>query len=121
MPGDWELGVAVKWHTGWPTTAAFLVGEDEDDLRIEFGPRNAENLNDFFNLDIRVARVWKFPDSRLTAFLEITNLTNRENECCVDYDVEFEEDDEEEGEPELERSVDHWLGITPAVGILWEF
>lgn len=120
QPEDWEIGAAVKVHSGWPTTAAFLVGEDEDDLRIEFGPRNAENLNTFFNLDVRIARDWEYPDSRLTAFLEISNLTNRENDCCVDYDLEFDEE-EEDAEPEFERSVDHWLGITPSIGILWEF
>ena len=74
-------------------------------------------LNTFFNLDARLARVWAFEKSRLTAFFEVANLTNRRNECCVDYDIEGEDDED----PVLERSIDHWLGITPAIGVLWEF
>lgn len=116
--GAWEVGLATRWRSGWPTTAATLTGEDESDLALVFGPRNAERLGDFFNLDARVARTWTWPGKRLTAFIEVSNLSNRQNECCVDYDGEIDEDT---GEAVLERSVDHWLGITPSAGLLFEF
>lgn len=113
----WEFGLAARAHSGWPTTSAALAGVPGD-YRLEFGPRNAERLNRFASLDLRVARSWQLSRGQLTAFAEVSNLTNRQNECCVDYDIDFD-DDSEVGD--LERSVDHWLGVTPAVGILWEF
>ena len=117
QPGDWEIGLAVKLHSGWPTTLAVLIGDDEENYQLVFDPRNDDNLNTFFNLDARLARVWDFENSRLTAFFEISNLSNRKNECCVDYDIESDDEDNDF----LERSVDHWLGATPAIGVLWEF
>jgi len=54
----------------------------------------------------------------LLAFLEITNLADRRNQCCYDYDVV---QDEQSGENMLERSYDYWLPLLPAVGFLWQF
>lgn len=117
--GPWEAGAAVRLHSGWPTTSAELVIDEDGEYQILFGPRNRENLDTFFNLDVRLSYAWEWPGNRVTAFVEVSNLSDRRNECCVDYDVEYE--DEEEEAPLLERSVDHWLGITPAIGVLWEF
>lgn len=115
--GPWVLGAAINAHSGWPTTRATLVGDTEEDPRVVFGPRNRDTLNSFFSLDARLARTWALPRGKLSAWVEVTNLTDHANECCVDYDIE--EDDN--GDGYLERSVDHWLGITPALGLLWEF
>ncbi len=52
------------------------------------------------------------------AFLEISNLTNRRNECCLDWDFE---EDEATGEDVFERGVDYWMPLLPAIGVLWEF
>ena len=84
-----------------------------------YGPRNSDSLDTFANLDFRVSRTWQLEKSRITAFFELSNALDRKNECCVDYD--FEEEDQTEEFPVLERSVDDWLGIAPAIGVLWEF
>jgi outer membrane receptor protein involved in Fe transport len=115
--GQWDFGLAARLHSGWPTTAATVERDEEGELVLLPAARNAENLRTFSNIDLRVARSWQLPRSRLTAFFEISNAQDHRNECCIDYDVE-EEDDEI---PVLERSVDHWLGISPAIGLLWEF
>ncbi len=52
------------------------------------------------------------------AFFEVSNLTNRRNECCLDYDIE---EDETTGEEYFDLSYDYWLPLVPAVGVLWEF
>ncbi|NND45893.1 MAG: TonB-dependent receptor [Xanthomonadales bacterium] len=113
--GPWELGVALKAHSGWPTTPASLEFGDDGEPILVPGPRNSAQLNTFVNLDLRVTRRWQLPRSQLTGYFELNNALDRRNECCVDYDLE------DEDEPVLERSVDHWLGIAPAVGLLWEF
>jgi outer membrane receptor protein involved in Fe transport len=113
--GPWELGAAVKAHSGWPTTAAILASGQDDEPVLVTGQRNATLLNTFVNVDLRIARGWQFRRSRLTAYFELNNALDRKNECCVDYDLE------DDDVPVLERSVDHWLGISPAIGILLEF
>ncbi len=113
---NWELGFAAHIHTGWPTTLATLKGDEEEPLLV-FEPRNQARLNTFASIDFKAARLWQFEKSRFSVFIEFSNLFNRQNECCVDYDL----DDEDEEEPTLEHSIDSWLGIVPAIGILWEF
>ena len=136
--GLWEVGVAVSIHSGWPTTGMEFEmvpaedeedgeeagdGEDEEDDDDEYdyipipGPRNAEQLGTFATLDFRVSREFPVKIGRLSGFFEVTNATNRRNECCIDYDL----DEDEDGNVLLDRSVEHWLPIIPAIGVLWEF
>jgi outer membrane receptor protein involved in Fe transport len=122
--GDkWDVALATSIHTGWPATALSLVedGVDEDGEPVFVavpGPRNVERLRTFASIDFRVSRNWQLKRSKLMAFLEVTNLANRKNECCYDYDFE---EDEDTGEEFFGRSRDFWLPLMPAVGILWEF
>jgi outer membrane receptor protein involved in Fe transport len=122
--GDkWDVALATSVHTGWPATALSLVedGVDEDGEPVFVavpGPRNVERLRTFASVDFRVSRKWQLKRSKLMAFLEVTNLANRQNECCYDYDFE---EDEDTGEEFFGRSRDFWLPLMPAVGILWEF
>ena len=128
-PGPWEIGLAVSVHSGWPTTGMSLgmlpapieeeVDEDEGEDRYFPipGPRNGERLGTFAQIDFRVSRQFNVRYGRLSAFFEVTNASNRKNECCVDYDL----DEDENGNVFLDRTVEHWLPIIPAAGILWEF
>lgn len=117
-PGLWEIGSALNIHTGWPTTGMTLgFDEDEEEYFPIPGPRNAERLGTFATLDFRIARKFPVRIGRLSAFLEITNATDRNNECCIDYDIEEDEDEN----VFLDVSVEHWLPRIIAVGILWEF
>ena len=48
---------------------------------------------------------------------EITNLLDRNNQCCIeDYDVV-----PGRPEPQLEIENGFWLPILPAIGVQWEF
>ena len=119
----WDVSLAGSVHSGWPLTELFLVEDGVDDEgEIEYvampGPRNAERHSTFASLDFRVSRTWKLQRGSFMAFLEVSNLTNRSNECCLDYDFE---EDEDTGEDVFERGVDYWMPLLPAIGILWEF
>jgi outer membrane receptor protein involved in Fe transport len=119
----WDVALAASVHTGWPLTELSLVeaGVDEDG-EIEYaavpGPRNVGRHPTFASIDFRLGRKWKLNRGSFLAFLEISNLTNRKNQCCLDWDFE---DDEETGEEIFERGVDYWLPLMPAIGLLWEF
>ena len=116
--GPWEVGFAVNLHSGWPITNMTLGYDAEDGEYYPIpGPRNAAELATFFNLDFRVSREFQVKTGRLSAFFEVTNLTNRKNPCCIDYDT----DEDAAGDVFLDTTLDDWLPIIPAIGIFWEF
>jgi len=119
----WEWGLAAKVHSGWPLTELSLVEVGVDDggeiqLAAVPGPRNAGRYQTFASLDMRIARKWQLPRGKLSAFLEVSNLTNRRNQCCLDWELE---EDETTGEDVFERGIDYWMPLLPAIGILYEF
>ncbi len=119
----WDFSLAAGVHSGWPLTELSLVetGTD-DDGEAQYdavpGPRNADRHPVFASLDLRIARTWEQRNGSLMAFIEVTNLTNRRNECCLDWDLDENDDN---GGIFLERGIEYWLPLLPAVGILWEF
>ena len=117
-PGLWEIGAAVSIHSGWPTTGMTLGYDPEEEVYLPIpGPRNAERLGTFATLDVRFSRQFPVKIGRLSAFFEVTNATNRKNECCVDYDIDEDEDEN----VFLDATTEHWLPILVAIGVLWEF
>jgi outer membrane receptor protein involved in Fe transport len=112
----WDLSLAGTYHTGWPTTAIALVAIDPIPL-LAAGPRNAERLGNYYSLDARVARRFRFENAGLlTVFFEAANLLNRTNDCCVEYEVE-----DESGELALDVSTRPYLPMTPSLGFVWRF
>jgi hypothetical protein len=78
--------------------------------------RNALRHPVFASLDVRASRSFDLRRGIFTAFIEISNLSNRNNRCCIDWDVE----DGTNG-LQLENSPDYWLPRLPAIGFRWEF
>jgi hypothetical protein len=95
------------------------VGDDE--LTYAIGPYNQERLYHYHRLDIRASRTTRVGRrGRLTFFIDIQNLDNRDNlrgyavadpECRYDTNsgtrVTFPEE--------------YWLSIIPSFGVSWEF
>ena len=81
------------------------------------GPRNALRLGHYGSVDIRAARNFRFSDTHsLSVFVEIANLFNQSNDCCVEYEV-----DDESGELVLETETVDSLPFIPSVGFVWRF
>ncbi len=118
----WDVSLAGNIRSGWPTTDLSLVeaGLDPDgepDYVVVPGPRNALRFDHFASIDFRISRKFDVKRGTLSVFLEISNLLDRYNVCCRDWDIE----DGPDGTQELELSLDSWLPRLPAVGVLWEF
>lgn len=119
----WDLSAVANIHSGWPTTRLSWIENGVDARGAPLfvaipGPRNVDRFPTFASFDVRASRKWKLARSSLTAFLEISNLANRRNVCCRDYDLEI---DDATGEEYFASDVDHWLPRLPAIGVLWEF
>lgn len=78
----------------------------------------------YHRLDLRINRHFYFEKSKLSAYLHLINLYNREN--LKKYDVDVTNDAEElepngQGGYNYFRDDTYWLGLIPAIGISWEF
>ena len=119
LPRQWNLNLAERYHTGWPTTpvAAHLIEDPEDpeetQLVAVFGPLNSKRFPPYHRMDLRVSRRWDLRLGQLTFFADIQNLYDRRN--LAGFDVHL---DEEAGGLNLEREL--WPGIFPSLGIRWE-
>lgn len=118
----WDAGISTNIHDGWPTTSLSLVETvDPNGLPtyvVEPGPRNAEHFSMYATLDARVNRKFRFGDQRvLNVFVEVSNALNRENPCCVSFDLLYDDNDI----PYVVSEEDFWLPVLPAVGFILEF
>jgi len=118
----WSLSLSGAGHTGWPTTP--VTGEQTTlpDGSIEItevvGARNSDRFPRYARLDVKATRMFSLPNSRLRLNLELVNVTDRDNVCCVD---EFLFEPRADGTVNVEREPSYWLGITPSFSVLWEF
>jgi hypothetical protein len=119
----WNLNLAWRYHTGWPTTpvrADVTAGPADPDnsetpeLAAVFGPLNSERLPPYHRLDLRASRRWALRSGGLTFFVDVQNLYDRRN--LSGFNVLPAEDG---GGLKLEE--EHWTGIFPSLGIVWEF
>ena len=113
----WDLNLAWRFHTGWPTTPVFLEEREDEDGETELvpvlGPLNSERLPDYHRLDARISRKWQVGRGQLTFFVDAQNLYNRSN--VAGYDLEL---DEEAGQ--IVAREEHWPGFFASAGIAWE-
>ena len=92
--------------------------EGEIDYELVYGPRNADRLPNYLRFDMRASRTFKLDFGELSVFLEIINLTNRSNICCLD---DFEAIENEEGIVEIEYKETYWAPFIPSIGVGWRF
>ena len=112
----WSATLAATYHTGWPTTPVIVANADPADAEIVLGRRNSLRFGYYGSLDARVSRDFTLSHGELNVFAEVTNLLDRNNECCVDWSYA-----DQGGAVVLEKDYRHWLPIVPNVGVLWRF
>ena len=135
-PHRWQLDLAWRWHTGWPTTPVTAVPppeppdppdppddpEEPDDAvaveggdepaRAVFGALASRRLPPYHRLDLRASRRWETRRGTFTFFVDVQNVYNRHN--LAGFDVTLDDDD-------MVKLVDEsWPGIVPSLGIAWQ-
>ncbi len=68
----WYFSGRAHYHTGRPWTAPVGTQSQVDALREN---RNNARLPPFFQLDLRIERIWRWPDWQLHAVLDVANST----------------------------------------------
>jgi hypothetical protein len=118
----WSFSLVGLVHGGTPTTS---LGIESTPLpgggyavQGVVGPRNEENLDTYARLDLRMSRDVLLASSKLSLYVEITNLLNRENECCID---DYRIEPRGTQAPALILEKGYYLPLLPSFGFQWEF
>jgi outer membrane receptor protein involved in Fe transport len=101
-----SVSALAGWHRGWPRTP-FAEGP------LTLGPGNSDRWDDFYTLDLRASRTWSFASGELSAVLDLTNATNRSNECCAIL--------KREADSSLGSEVDDWLPAIINLGVTYRW
>jgi hypothetical protein len=105
---DWRVGARIRYASGNPYTP--VAGAFFDADRQGYRPRDGEILSDrlpaFFQLDVRVDRMWRRPWGTMKLFLDVQNATNRLNPEGVSYNFDY-----------TQRSYTRGLPVFPSLGV----
>jgi hypothetical protein len=118
----WSVSLGGTLRRGWPLTS--VAAEEEMDDQGEIGyvavpvDRNADRYPDYWRADFQARRAFPVPRGRLWLTLDVTNLTDRENACCVN---DFHFSSRPDGRVGVRPTFDSWLGRTGSFSLLWEF
>jgi outer membrane receptor protein involved in Fe transport len=114
--GRWSVSAAALLHRGWPTTEVAVATSNGAAVAVA-GERNGARLGNVRRLDIRASRDFAIGPGVLRFFAEATNLTNRDNPCCLIYEPVTLPN----GDPSLAASERGQAGLTGNLGLLWQF
>ncbi len=114
--GNWMLGIAAAWHTGWGTT------ELAEEIPVGDAPaissfRGNARLKNYGTVDVKVNYELPAGTTTIDFFVEITNLLNRVNKGGVEYDYTLEDDTYLLDDANLEPV----LPLVGNIGVIWRF
>jgi outer membrane cobalamin receptor len=102
-----SVSALAGWHTGWPRTPIELSP-------LQVNDRNSQRWGDFITLDLRGSWTWEFASGDLSAVLDLTNTTNRRNQCCLVLEMD-------ESAPELASDIENWLPTIFNIGVTYRW
>ncbi len=118
----WNLNLAGLYHSGAPTTRLSQQIIDppggQPQNVIVSGPRNGSRLGEYLRFDLRASRSVPLRSGLFSYYLEVTNLLDRKNPCCVES---YRLQSNANGWVRLEREETYWLPMLPSFGFQYEF
>ncbi|MEO8216945.1 MAG: TonB-dependent receptor [Acidobacteriota bacterium] len=112
-----SASMAGSYHTGWPTTPMIAV-RTTNGVELVLGPRNSERLPPWFRVDARLSKEIGTPRGELAIILDVVNLTNHKNVCCVSDFSAIEQTDGTLGVARDNRAL---VPIFPSLTARWKF
>jgi len=102
-----SVSALAGWHAGWPRTPVELSP-------LTIAARNSARWGDYLTLDLRGSWTWIFESGDLSAVVDLTNATNRRNECCMILGTD-------ESASQLTTAVDDWLPAIINIGFTYRW
>lgn len=112
LGAGFEIGARVRAASGFPRTPVRGAYFDARRNRYEplLGPYNGDRIPYFLQLDARIAKRFAIGSTELEAYLDVQNVTNRENPEEIAYFPDYSE-----------RRYILGLPILPVAGARWSF
>jgi Carboxypeptidase regulatory-like domain/TonB-dependent Receptor Plug Domain len=104
----WEVATRIRAGSGLPLTPYVTTGDLAGTL--DFTQYNQQRLGTFFAADVRVDRRFVFGGRQLIAFIDLQNVTNRENDAPPAWNPRLRI---------VERQPS--IGLLPGIGLNFEF
>jgi len=104
----WEVAARVRGASGLPNTPFLTDGANAGAL--DFTRYNSERLTTFVAVDLRVDRRFVFGRQQLIAFLDVQNVSGRDNGGAPQWNPRLRQVERNEG-----------IGRLPTIGLNWEF
>jgi hypothetical protein len=112
LGSGFDVGVRARYATGYPRTP--VVGSYFDTRTASYQPllgaKNSIRIPDFVELDLRVSKRFKLKQSQLELYLDVQNVTNRDNPEEIAYNADYSQ-----------RRYIEGLPLLPVLGAKWEF
>jgi hypothetical protein len=102
----WNVSAFAGWHRGWPRTPLTLSP-------LSLGRRNSDRWGTYYSLDMRGSYIWPLAYGDFSLVLEVTNATNRDNECCAVLETD--------ANGNFTADVDHWLPTIVNLGFSYRW
>jgi hypothetical protein len=108
----WEVGSRFRYATGYARSEVVDAYYDarRDLYQPIFGAHNRLRLPAFWQLDLRASKRFLLGGTQLNAYVELQNVSNRENAEEIVYDADYSEQQYITGLP-----------LLPVAGLSWEF
>ncbi len=97
------LGARFRYVTGTPITplAGGVVDLDAGAYQPVQGTKYSARLPDFHRLDVRLEKMWRIGEARLSAYLDVQNVTNAKNPEGLVYRYDYARQERASGLPIL--------------------
>ena len=107
-----DIGVRGRYASGYPRTPVVDSYFDSRSATYQpvLGAKNSIRIPEFVELDVRLAKRFKFQSSALEIYLDVQNVSNRKNPEEIAYNADY-----------TQRRYIEGLPILPVLGVKWEF
>ncbi|MCB0834799.1 MAG: hypothetical protein KDC45_15120, partial [Bacteroidetes bacterium] len=124
----WTFNLSWQYFKGWPRTDYTYryqtLGNGDLHFYAVAGEYNGTLYPAFHRMDLRINRHFVIGKTRLSAFLHLINLYDHANLKKFDLDTRDDEGNyslDNQGNYVPFRDDTYWFGLTPVIGMSWEF
>jgi TonB family protein len=107
-----DVGVRGRYTSGYPRTP--VIGSYFDSRRASYEPilgaKNSIRIPDFVELDVRVSKRFKLAHGAIELYLDVQNISNRNNPEEIAYNADYSQ-----------RRYIEGLPLLPVFGAKWQF
>lgn len=109
----WTVTTTLGYRSGWPISSLAVTADE-----LVADAFNGTGLPDFSSVDVRAGRSVELPNGEFEWFIEVSNLLDHPNYCCLDYSIAAGNGTTGD---RLATEYNGLLGVVPNIGLRWQF